>query len=547
MGERVPLSATSWPETCVDIDWVCELLEIKPASLHQLVLRGVFPPSTAPRGRPGSWPLLAVMRFVTEHRRHLLSRLPRLFPRVEPLVPALFLETIVLQASTNPEISDEYLLYSWQPADGGSPIGLAYGVSGHGPRTAAPILAALHRNPATADVGAIAVPRYNAALDRGTLILPEIDYADSSPFRHDLQPTWLDLAYLLQTDLPLWPTHLRDRDAMRSWRSGDPPRPVVPRNPPWGDPTTLLRLADGATEPIPSFCRAWAEEIALRTCPSSGITPDTPLPPGVHPGAYPVSPVSGGALLPRPADHRDVAPVDTETTLRALHSPIPRPQDYSRADTMAEMFHLFAPWIADTIHLRCAPANPLARQWLNRLRPVDRGCSELGYLHVLERARDEFTRDHPLSLFTPVRLVDPLCPDFWIIRSGDLVSLTVPAAIPAATGVLQQLDLTQDWDHHRHPQHGFTAWWTDSAGTPWPLPGPHHYEVGYSGTGPGALAQAATALAADATGRITDARTATELAATAAALRALLVRRDWPTLIRRTPPTGDEPFGWATG
>lgn len=545
MGERVPLSATSWPETCVDIDWVCELLEIKPASLHQLVLRGVFPPSTAPRGRPGSWPLLAVMRFVTEHRRHLLSRLPRLFPRVEPLVPALFLETIVLQASTNPEISDEYLLYLWQPADGGSPIGLAYGVSGHGPRTAAPILAALHRNPATADVGAIAVPRYNAALDRGTLILPEIDYADSSPFRHDLQPTWFDVAYLLQTDLPLWPTHLRDRDAMRSWRSGDPPRPVVPRNPPWGDPTTLLRLADGATEPIPSFCRAWAEEIALRTCPSSGITPDTPLPPGVHPGAYPVSPVSGGALLPRAADHRDVAPVDTETTLRALHSPIPRPEDYSRADTMAEMFHLFAPWIADTIHLRCAPANPLARQWLNRLRPVDGGCSELGYLHVLERARDEFTRDHPLSLFTPVCLVDPLCPDFWIIRSGDLVSLTVPAAIPDATGVLQQLDLTQDWDHHRHPRHGFTAWWTDSTGNAWPLPGPYNYQVGYSGTGPSALARAVTALATDAAARPDDPLTA--LPEFEAALRVLLVRRDWPTLIRRTPPTGDEPFAWTTG
>lgn len=142
------------------------------------------------------------MRFVTEHRRHLLPRLPRLFPRIEPLVPALFLETIVLQASTIPEISDEYLLYVWQPSDGGSPIALAYGVSGYGPRTAAPILAALHRNPATADVGAVAVPRYNAALERGSLILPEIDCADSSAFRHGLQPTWLDLAYLLQTDLP---------------------------------------------------------------------------------------------------------------------------------------------------------------------------------------------------------------------------------------------------------------------------------------------------------------------------------------------------------
>lgn len=203
-------------------------------------------------------------------------------------MPALFLETIVLQASTIPEISDEYLLYVWQPSDGGSPIALAYGVSGYGPRTSRP------------DPGGLAPgfrPLPTSAPSRSPATTPPSSgLADpcrrstaptAARFGRGLQPTWLDLAYLLQTDLPLWPTHLRDRDAMRSWRPGDPARPVVPRNPDLGRSHETAALADGATEPIPSFCRAWAEEIALRTCPSTSITPDTPLPAGVHPkGAY---------------------------------------------------------------------------------------------------------------------------------------------------------------------------------------------------------------------------------------------------------------------
>lgn len=104
--------------------------------------------------------------------------------------------------------------------------------------------------------------------------------------------------------------------------------------------------------------------------------------------------------------------------------------------------------------------------------------------------------------------------------------------------MLQQLDLTQDWDHHRHPRHGFTAWWTDSAGNAWPLPGPHNYEVGYRGAGPGALARAVTALATDAAARPDDPRT-TLSEFEDVALRVLLVRRDWPTLIRRTVSNGD--------
>ena len=197
-------------QTSVDIDWPAELLEIKPASCTNWCLRGVFPAFDVPARTTGKLATAGGHVFRYRHRRHLPAPASLAVSRIEPSGARKKPETIVLQASTIPEIGDEYLLYVWQPSDGGSPIALAYGVSATAP----------HRRP---DPGGLAPqpshcrrrrrrgPRYNAALERGSLILPEIDCADSSAFRHGLQPTWLDLAHLLQTDLPMADASARSR------------------------------------------------------------------------------------------------------------------------------------------------------------------------------------------------------------------------------------------------------------------------------------------------------------------------------------------------
>lgn len=505
---HVRWSQTAWPEIVVGTEWVSDLLGIKAASFHQLITRGAFPASEEPRGRPGRWSLVAVADFVLAQRPGLVERFPRLFPRVAVPAPALFLGAYVVTVprrmgpASGPAARDSCVVYLWQPSDGGRPVALGYPL-GHERPAASLLLAALQAE--FGDVSAVAVvgddwrPRGG---DSGQTVVeaPPVDYADDSAVSLPVGAVgWFELAYLLQVDLPVWPPDLvrTDRPAgapagMLEWQPGVAPVPMMP---PLAGAMMRVAAMVPADSPVAGFSRRWAEVIAAWPCGEQCEPAEADIPAGMCRPAFPVSPTTGRAL-----PHRGQLPaipvLPPGETARVLHTAVPD-FVYPLLRDAANSFPLWLPVVAGVVQVNVAAANPLARQWVHRLEPMAGGEDVVGYRYVRAAARESGNSASAVSH----RLVDPLFPDLWIVREGDVITLTVPAAIPAAVGTLQHLDLTCGG------RDAFSAWWSDSAGTVWPMPIPDHgagYGIGYPGGGPTRLAAAACQLACDASATVGD-------------------------------------------
>ena len=229
-------------------------------------------------------------------------------------------------------------------------------------------------------------------------------------------------------------------------------------------------------------------------------------------------------------------PTASETT-QVLHSRVD-PDAFD--DTIRQLTYAFGIWspvIEAVIGVPASPANPLARQWLSRLQKSDAPVDELGYLHVCAFGIGDQRRAHPDAQPAPRRLTDPLHPDLWIAHIGDTVYVTVPRSISRASGMLRQLDITRETNAGAGE---LTAWWTDSNGDAWPMPGTDQYEAGFDGSGPRDLAAAASLLADDATSPVAGVHNCRARAeAGCEQLARLLTARQHPTLFRRiTGPGG---------
>lgn len=532
MTQRVSYDATTWAARRVGTDWICTLLDIKQTSLHQLIQRGTFPPSSAARGRPGEWPLVHVMDFVQTHRPERAGLLPRLWPRVNPPLPALFLGARQVRIKTSPTSERRpYVVYTFQPSDGGGPVALAYTLEGNGAVGGPPRGLLRELKADMPELSAVALTNGAYYVDvAGDLEPPEIAVADDSAFDHQLNNlSWFDLAYLLQIDLPVWPFVLRDRFAMQVWEPGDRPgrAQVIPQLP-YGNPYAFSALASDHGN-VAKFTTAWAEFIAQ----SLYANEDAPaaVPAGVCLAATAISPNTRQEL--QAGARPDPVAVTPEETLQVLYSPAVA-DDVAAIRDLAAEFRVFEPWIANIIDVSTKTPNPIARQWLDALEPApDRG-DDIGWLYVCAAAQETYRIAHPGSSAAsaiPTRLVYKprgIEVPMWIVRIGDTVFLSVPTHFRDATGSLTRLDITQTNNTTRHD---FTAWWLDSAQVAWPMAGRFNYTAGYDGNGPDTLARAATLLTDDATGAVTPETVRTVRASDPGyeSLSKLLIERHHPT------------------
>ncbi|MDX1886829.1 hypothetical protein [Mycolicibacterium sp. 120270] len=545
---HVPYSATDWGSRVIRTDEVAQLLGIKPTSLYQLVLRDAFPEGQV-QGRDKIWMLDTVLRFMIEQRRQQIERVPRLFPRVDRPIPALFCGSrLFMSKARSGETHREYIAHMWQPSDGGPLVALVYKL--HSPgwhRPARELLTELHEAGHT-DVGAVVIPSGSSGVaPDGVIEPPEIDYADTSPMNDGwVHATWFDVAYLLQVDLPWWPHYLRDAQAMLRWQPGDAPYAVVPRSSVFGDPHALLRLGstvqvddDRETEEVARFFWWWAERAACGFCPPDTHPAQTV--PGICVPVKAVAPGTGSALSADVAAERGRP--TPEQTARVLHTRVD-PEAFDDVVCMlAHGFTIWSPLIERVVAIRVGTANPLARRFLSKLSESDAPVDELGYLHVCAFGRDDQRITQPLSMTRPQRLEHELNKDLWIAQFGNTVYITVPQSISTARGELQQLDITQD---DGVVVGDFSAWWTDTDGYAWPMPGEDPHEAGYSGAGPDGLAAAATILADDAASPVGGPyRLAVQSDVRYQQLAKQLKSRRYPTLIRRLddPAAG---FRWHT-
>lgn len=490
---HVPHTLTRIGHHTLPSDTVAELLNVKPTSLRQMLSRGAFPPPDDTRGRINTWHTATVFTFIKNHRPELAERIPRLYPRNTPPEPARFLGARAVAG----ERGQEFIAYLWQPSDDQGPVALAYNLHWGGRPTPREV----EQLRTTLNVAAIAIPDgQREPIQHGsteTQLQPSIGegYRDTCTFDYDadVRPTWFDLAFLLQRDLPWWPYPYRNREAMLSWEPGSAQVAVVPGSADADrDPYALLRLSttvdSGAPQvkPVITDFFNWHADRVARSEEEHPADEEThyATTPGITVAARGVSPVPAGA---------SVHPPSVDDTALVLHS-LADPLSYSEAQHVLHNSRLWEPFITETREVARDTNNPLAQQWLSRLRPAsnESSGSEIGYLHVQRYARERRRYTHPLSSDLPVRLVDPLNPGCWIASFADMVVVTVAASMPMATGTLVTLDLT-DADGPGE----YSPWWTDSAGVAWPLPG-GAYNAGYDGQGPGNLVAAVGVLAFDA-------------------------------------------------
>ena len=541
-GRQIAYEHTTWPGRTLRTDRVAALLGIQPASLHQLVARHAFPPGY-PQGRERSWPLDVVLRFIVAHRRQLLARVPRLFPRIEP-IPALFCGSFqfVLRSQSGGR-QTSCVAFLWQPSDALGRVALAYPLD-HNLWQPADVLAALRA--AYSDVDAVVIPQTTTSVgEDGVLNPPDVDYADTrEPGLRIREMSWLDLAYLLQVDLPWWPSGLRDAQSMLRWQPDSPPYDLVPTSPSTGDPHAILRLGatvhpDARRDVCAPFFQWFAETAACVACPPKVSGAKTV--PGIRVSARAVAPGTGAALRDEVASGKD-RPTTSEIAA-VLHSQV----DPAALDQQVKMWaHIVGAWsplIERVVAVRIGSANPLARRFLNRLRESPGPNDELGFAIVAAHGLSVERASDPLTTAAPRRLEHEVDPDLWIARYGNTVYTSVPQVISTAVGELRELDITQE---RGQLLTDFTAWWTDGGGNAWPVPGCESHTAGYEGSGPSNLAAAATILAYDATAPVGGRHNrAIERDLRCQELEQILSADHYPTLVRRFVPNGKE-FRWHT-
>lgn len=482
-----------WASTVwFDVDTTAQLTGLKPDTIYHYLSRKdpKFPQPTTDRGRLyfcGQ----DVFRDILEYRPKARSTVPRLFPHTPEPGPAQF---IGAHRAGLPDFGN-FAIHTWQPADTGPPIAIAYPdrenrmTTNDAADTAVELLKLL-----PPEIAALAVPNGEATPriigpgkteDEPTVVVVDrVDiehgvaqrnrvYRPRPTGRHAAYYHWSDLANLLRVDIPWWSQLVRELNAMLTWQPGAPTAQIAPYAPEF-DTGHITTLATPKTAPeVRDALNKLANRVLSRlngTARDDGMR----LTPGlVHAAISTIDPTQ-----PTPT-------LTTDEAAAILHHRAhehPARHALRVADPWA-----FRPLLTTVIHINRAHATSAARQWISRLTDVDHTRrTELGFW---------FVNNYLPSRVRPTRwLTDPDNPHTWIIQTDDATIYTsVGTNTPGAQGQLCGAEIYDDaaffWDTNHHI---------------WPVPdaGFDYYRTGYRGAGPQRLAETLTTLTDDAAAHV---------------------------------------------
>ena len=469
-----------WASVWFDVETTAALTRLKPDTIYHYVSRHdrKFPQPATDRGR-NYFSGEQVFRYILEHRRKAHSVVPRLFPRIAEPQPAQFIHA---KRAGLPKVGN-FAVHTWQPADNGQPIAIAYPDRENTMdiNNVTDTAAALLTKCLPPQIGAVAVPngettpRFNTGRieseDEPTVVV-----AERNPvYRRDpVRPgaaryTWSDLANLLRVDIPWWTYPLSDLDAMLDWLPGAPVAPITPSSPAvdTGHITALAAAEDSAT-----VCHA-LDKLAnrvLRRLNGTTLHDGNRLTPGLIQAAISAIDITA----PEPVLTADEAAA-------ILHHRAP--EHAARHALRVADHSAFVPILTHVIRINRTSATSMAHRWVQRLTDVaENRRTELGFW---------FVTGYLGSRARPVRwLTDPDNKNTWIIQGDNAVVYAgVGTGTPRAHGQLLDAEIDDD-----------AAFFRDGARHIWPLPdaGYDYYRTGYDGGGPLRLAETLTTLLRDA-------------------------------------------------
>lgn len=424
------------------------------------------------------WPAMETFTYVFAHLPHRQHAVPRLFPRIPDPTPAVF--TASLSASV-PDMGD-FAVHLWRPGDGGPLVAMAYAdrytnISDPA-AAAATILDQLDTEVAAVALfnGESTSVRTGQQLTRQEQPCLMVAERHAQYYPDPLGPLgeqnvsrywWTDLVNLLRVDLPWWPGNLEEIGAMLAWRPWSPLQTIVPQSP-YADPRAVTGLA---TVGDPADVRQALERqagLCLYRLASASNSENYQLSPGLILAA--VSAVDSRGAEPRLTMDEQAAILHHRTTQHACEAMLRTvgPWDFMPVFTVA-------------IELNPETSGRLARTWVSRL------------LDVPEDRRDEmgFRKLRGYLDGEPIRwMTDPDASHSWVLQHADgRLFASVGTQTPTAVGILTSAEIDRD-----------AAFFTDSAGTVWPIPdtGFSYYATGYEGSGPQRLTETIIKLLRDA-------------------------------------------------
>ena len=251
---------------------------------------------------------------------------------------------------------------------------------------------------------------------------------------------WFDVAYLLRTDLPWWPSVLRSLDTVAAWYPGHSGNVTSSLSSDGYSPRLLRTLAGSVNgdRNAPVF-RELVDRI--QSCIEHQLYPEGP-------GAYRLP---GGLVQPIAGITQAAFPAFSTDTGHALPPLIPVEiawllnQPAVGIIDMVDVLSFLpqARGVASTAEVAFnSPRGPLAEEWAGRLTVAD--GLKLGHAFVwkhsrMGKAEDGWTKP-AFSSFVP--LIDPLDPASWALldENGD-IHYTVGTRASAAAGQLEELEV----------------------------------------------------------------------------------------------------------
>lgn len=489
---------TKWYEPWLTVDDVAAILSVKPQTIRQY-LAGTsaepFPQPEAKADGRNQWSLASIYDFILANRPQYVSRVPRLYPRIADPLPAQFLGSEIMQI----DHLHRAALHYWQPGDGHGPIIVAYvspSTSSAEAQWFSEKIAAERRvssvivpEHATTRLGGSGVPK---GVKTPALAVTDTDTDAPSLGEHVDEVmnmyTWRELANLLRTDVPYWPSGLDDIAEIDAWRPGSPVRVVRPCIGEMSSHSLFAALSAGAarhprqptsnglSKAIESACRA----IDYRVSVGHGLLP------GTGSLLYPHIPDQLGlkrAAVSVVTDSNPVTVADDDV-LALLHAPAAL--DHAHHGVM--IGGVTGLWPAVMSHYQTISRDspgPLYRRWRERLTPVtDPGRRrELGFLTL---PRLGLWDDPSAEYFH-----DPERDHCWVVETATDIYVAQRRSLPEARGSLQRVEIREA------PRQDPAIFVEDEAGTVWLLP---HFttagsiRVGRDGAGPRRLARLLTDL-----------------------------------------------------
>ncbi|TXI56462.1 hypothetical protein [Mycolicibacterium mageritense] len=475
---------TSWTKTWLDVETVGTVTGLKPDTIYHYVSRKEpkFPQPSTERGR-NYFSGDQVFNYVLAHKPKRHNRVPRLYPRTPEPAPAQFVSATRVRL---PAVGN-FAVHTWQPADGGPPIAIAYPdrentMLGHDADDAAEALLT-HLPP---HIAAVAVPNAETTLrigpdgrqeDEPTIVVAERDpvHRRDPVGQRSSRYRWSDLANLLRVDIPWWTPLLNDLDAMLTWRPGAATARITPYTPnlDTGHITTLGRPDD------PPELRHALDKLAariLRRINGTTIDDGHRLTPGLVQAAESTVDIT----TPPPT----LTPDESATILEH------RAGEHAAKHALRVADHrAFLPVLTHVIRIEPTTTHPMAHKWATRLIDVSpERRTELGFW---------FVNSYLGSNVRPARwLTDPDSEPSWIIEADNgVIYAGIGTAAPRAVGELAAVEIA---DH--------AAFFRDGKGRIWPLPdaGFDYYSTGYEGGGPQRLAETLTTLLRDASSDVSE-------------------------------------------